>query len=89
MANVFQKEKQNRSTIDIVRDTLDVGSNGSVTFRCRVGRGSGKAVEIPADQFDDFVVLMQEAKQRRAELAAQQQTNTVIASDNSVTKASE
>lgn len=72
MANVFPKAQgAERSTIDIVRDTLSVSSDGDVSFRCRTGRGSGKAVEIPGSQFDEFVTLLVQTRDCRLDLAQQ------------------
>jgi len=73
MANVFPKEgTPERTTLDIVRDTLGVNGSGDVAFRCRVGRGSGKAVEIPGSQFDEFVTLLIQTRDSREALAQQQ-----------------
>ena len=73
MANVFPKANSaERTTIDIVRDTLAVTGEGDVSFRCRVGRGSGKAVEIPASQYDEFVTLLVQTRDSRSALAQQQ-----------------
>lgn len=73
MANVFPKEgTPERTTLDIVRDTLTVDGTGDVSFRCRVGRGSGKAVEIPGSQFDEFVTLLIQTRESREALAQQQ-----------------
>lgn len=74
MANVFKKDEvaQEKSVIEIVRDSLDVDGEGTVRFRSRVGRGSGKAVEIPGSQFDEFVTLMVQAQESREALAQQQ-----------------
>lgn len=73
MANVFPKEAAPAaSTLEIVRETLGVNGEGNVSFRCRKGRGSGKAVEIPASQFDEFVTLMIQTRDSREALAQQQ-----------------
>lgn len=74
MASVFKKEEviQKRSIVEIIRDSLDVDADGTVRFRSRTGRGSGKAVEIPGEQFDEFVRLMLEAKENRQSLADSQ-----------------
>jgi len=74
MANVFKKEEvvQKKSIVEIIRDSLDVDVNGTVRFRSRTGRGSGKAVEIPGEQFDEFVKLMLQAKEDRESLAESQ-----------------
>lgn len=76
MAQVFKKKEvvQEKPVIDIVRDSLDVDAKGVVRFRSRVGRGSGKAVEIPGTQFDEFVTLMVQAQESRETLAEQQRT---------------
>jgi hypothetical protein len=52
----------NRSTIEIIKESLNV-DNGTVTFKCREGRGSGKAVQIPAEQFDEFVTLIKQTQE--------------------------
>lgn len=73
MANVFPKETApEQSTLDIVRESLGVSGDGDVTFRCRKGRGSGKAVEIPGSQFDEFVNLLVQTRDARETLAQQQ-----------------
>jgi len=73
MANVFPKgTAPQASTLEIVRETLGVNGEGNVTFRCRRGRGSGKAVEIPGSQFDEFVTLMVQTRDSREALAQQQ-----------------
>lgn len=74
MASVFKKDLgvQNRPVIDIVRDSLDVDSDGNVQFRSRTGRGSGKAIQIPASEFDEFVNLMIKTRESRENLAKQQ-----------------
>jgi hypothetical protein len=73
MTNVFPKANSAElTTIDIVRDTLAVTGDGDVSFRCRVGRGSGKAVEVPASQFDEFVTLLVQTRDSRSALAQQQ-----------------
>jgi hypothetical protein len=74
MASVFKKEEvvQKRSIVEIIRDSLDVDASGTVRFRSRTGRGSGKAIEIPGEQFDEFVKLMLQAKEDRASLAESQ-----------------
>lgn len=53
----------NRSTIDIIKESLNVKDGDVITFKCREGRGSGKAVQIPTDQFDEFVNLMKQAQE--------------------------
>lgn len=73
MTSVFQKANTpEQSVLDIVRDSLTVGSDGSVSFRSRVGRGSGKAVQIPGPQFDEFVNLLVQTQKVRETLAEQQ-----------------
>ena len=74
MASVFKKEEviPQKSVVEIVRDSLDVDAQGTVRFRSRTGRGSGKAIEIPGEQFEEFVQLMVQAKESRETLAEQQ-----------------
>lgn len=74
MASVFKKDVvvQEKSVIEIVRDSLDVDAQGVVRFRSREGRGSGKAVEIPGSEFDEFVTLMVQARESRGALAEQE-----------------
>ena len=62
--SVFKKEEvvQKKSVLDIIKESLDVGDDQIVRFRSREGRGSGKAVEIPVEQFDEFLKLMLETK---------------------------
>jgi len=42
-----------------VKETLRV-EGGTVKFHTRSGRGSGKGVEIPSDQFEAFLSLLNE-----------------------------
>ncbi len=74
MASVFKKEEivQKKKVIEIIYDSLDVDSEGTVRFRSRIGRGSGKAIEIPGEEFDKFVTFMIKTKDRREILAKQQ-----------------
>lgn len=74
MASVFKQNVvvSQRTPVEIVRDSLDVDAEGTVRFRCRVGRGSGKAVEIPGDQFNEFVTLMIAARDNHDTLVAQE-----------------
>jgi hypothetical protein len=65
----FNREQRNLSTTQIVEDTLEVSANGSVTFRTRRGKGSGKPIEISGDQFDTFVSMMNDIASRRESLA--------------------
>jgi len=83
MASVFKKDVvvQEKSVIEIVRDSLDVDADGTVRFRSRVGRGSGKAVEIPGEQFDEFVTLMVQAQESRETLAEQERALATPATD--------
>ncbi len=72
MASVFSNETSKQTVLDIVRSSLDVDSSGNVSFRSRTGRGSGKAVQIPASQFDEFVNLMVATRDTREALAQKQ-----------------
>ncbi len=76
MAQVFKKEEvvQEKPVIEIVRDSLDVDAEGVVRFRSRVDIGSGKVIEIPDSEFDEFVTLMVQAQESREALAEQQRT---------------
>lgn len=77
MASVFKKDEvvaQEKSVIEIIRDSLDVDATGVVRFRSRIGRGSGKAVEIPGGEFDEFVTLMVQTRESREALAEQEYT---------------
>lgn len=88
MASVFSKEEeQERSVIEIVRDSLDVDAEGVVRFRSRVGRGSGKAVEIPGVEFEEFVTLMNQTRESR-EALAQQQREADVATTNTASETS-
>lgn len=73
MASVFGKAPEpEQSVIDIVRDTLDVNGEGQVSFRTRRGRGSGAAVEVPGEEFNEFVELLNATRDSREALAQQQ-----------------
>jgi hypothetical protein len=75
MANVFQVES-NVQIIDIIKGSIDVAADGTVRFRSRLGRGSGKAIEIPGDQFDAFVEAMIRTREVRQSLVADQ--NSIV-----------
>lgn len=83
MASVFKKDVvvQEKSVIEIVRDSLDVDAQGVVRFRSREGRGSGKAVEIPGVEFDEFVTLMIQARENREALAEQERALQTAAAE--------
>ena len=83
MANVFKKEEviQTKSVVEIIRESLDVDAVGTVRFKSRTGRGSGKAVEIPGEQFDEFVNLILKAKENREQLAEQEQQKNMPAAE--------
>ena len=91
MAMVFKKDEvvQEKSVIEIVRDSLDVDAEGLVRFRSRIGRGSGKAVEIPGNQFDEFVTLMVQAQESREALAGQQRAVEAAVTATDVTETSD
>lgn len=94
MASVFKKEEPvlQRPVIEIVRDSLDVDSSGSVCFRSRTGRGSGKAIEIPGEEFDEFVNLMIQTRESRETLAERQrevETQTVTTTEGQSDTSSE
>ena len=74
MASVFKKDEvvEEKSVIEIIRESLDVKANGNVSFRTRYGRGCGAATEIPSNQFDEFVSFMIKAREVRKDLATQQ-----------------
>lgn len=80
MVKVFDSEK---SVIDIVRESLAVNEEGTVFFKCREGRGSGKATEIPGGQFDEFVSLMVKLQAVRKDLEEQQQLDQQVTSQDS------
>ncbi len=80
--NVFSKQQptQAKSSLDNIRESLYVGSDGSVSFKSTRGRGSGSGVKIDAENFDEFVSILQDVATRREELAAEQST---VSSDSS------
>lgn len=85
MVKVFDKSAS-QSTTEIVEDTLTVDANGNVTFRASRGKGSGRPVNIPGEEFDTFVSLLTETASRRqslAEKAASDSSNNDSA-DNTV-----
>lgn len=88
MASVFKKEEveQKKTVVEIIRDSLDVDASGTVRFRSRTGRGSGKAIEIPGEQFDEFVNLMVQAKENREALAESQRAPVQVQADNAEVK---
>ena len=88
MVKVFNTE-QDVPTTKIIEETLDVRADGSVAFRARRGKGSGKPVEIAGDQFDTFVGLMNEVASRREELAKAAQTENEVNSTESTETDSE
>ena len=72
MANVFNSEQSATSVLDVIRQSLDVDSEGNVSFKSRTGRGSGAPVQIPGSQFDEFVELMVATKDSREALSQKQ-----------------
>ena len=80
MASVFNNNNNNndKSILDIIKESIDVDATGTVRFRSRTGRGSGKAVEIPGDQFDAFVNLMIKTKEVRESLVEQQKNTEQV-----------
>ena len=77
--NVFKTEEvvSQKSVVEIVKDSMEIDSSGTVKFRSRVGRGSGKAVEIPADQFDAFVDLILKTQEARKAATVSVTTETL------------
>jgi hypothetical protein len=71
MASVkaFSNNSKEQTVPEIVEDTGRVTTDGSVTFRTSLGKGSGRAVHIPGDQFDEFVGQMNELASTREEKA--------------------
>jgi hypothetical protein len=57
------------STLNVIKQTTEVDKDGNVKFRSRVGRGSGKGVEISAEEFDLFVEFINELKANRSAMA--------------------
>lgn len=55
---------ENKSVVEIVKDTINVREDGTVTFRTRSGRGSGKSFEIPSEQFEEFVKILENVKKQ-------------------------
>lgn len=74
-------EQSELTATQIVDETLIVHSNGSVTFRTRRGKGSGKAVEIAGDEFDTFVTQMSDIASRRETLAAKARTEESVSTE--------
>lgn len=76
MVKVFND--RDRTVSQIVKSTLDVAADGSVTFRAGLGKGSGRPIEIPAEEFDSFVTLINEtaANREKKALEAANQANT-------------
>jgi hypothetical protein len=72
----FSKEQRNLTVTQVIEDTLEVEADGSVTFRARRGKGSGRPVEIAGDQFDTFVELMNDIASRRESLAKEAKSVT-------------
>ena len=52
--------------LDIVRGSLK-REGGVVSFRSRTGRGSGKAFEIPEEQLDEFVSMLNNLRKQEDE----------------------
>ena len=79
MANVFSVTASGSEIIDIIRESVDVAADGTVRFRSRLGRGSGKAIEIPGDQFDAFVEMMVKTREvRKSLIEAQLNSEAVV-----------
>lgn len=71
----------NKTTTEIVNESLTVGSDGSVSFRTNRGKGTGRPTTIPADQFDGFVAQMNDVAARRATLASKAASEVVTDSE--------
>ena len=80
----FSKKQSNLTATQIIKDTLEVSSNGSVSFRARLGKGSGKPVEITGEQFDVFVGMMNDIASRRESLAEDAKKAEVNVTEDSV-----
>lgn len=63
MVKVFNDRR--RTVSQIVEETLDVAADGSVSFRAGLGKGSGRPISIPGDEFDSFVSLINETAANR------------------------
>jgi len=62
--------------LDVVRSSLKC-EGGVVSFRSRTGRGSGKAFEIPTEQFEEFVQLLTEVR-KQTDVVADQTTDSEV-----------
>lgn len=80
MVKVFENRRQ--TVTQIVEDSLDVAADGSVTFRAGLGKGSGRPIQIPAEEFDGFVALINETAATREAKARQAATEVVSTTES-------
>lgn len=78
----FSTEQSELTATQIVDDTLLVHADGSVTFRTRRGKGSGRPVEIAGGEFDTFVSMMNDIASRRESLAELARQETAVSSED-------
>jgi len=54
-----------KTAIEIIQETISVDEFGNVSFRKDTGRGRGRKITIPSDQFDRFAEIIKETAQKR------------------------
>ena len=70
MANPFVTENVvNGRAASVVRESTNVSADGSVSFKVDLGKGSGRPVVIPAEEFSEFVRVINELDSVREEWA--------------------
>jgi len=78
---LFDKTNNKQTVTEIVESTFDVSDDGSVTFRASMGKGSGRPVSIPGEEFDNFVDFINRASVKRREVLSQKADVDVSVSD--------
>jgi hypothetical protein len=78
MASVFKQNVSvtKRTPIEVIRDTMEINPDGTLKFRCREGRGSGKGIEVPSDQIEEFFALVETVKDNYNDIVAREQANS-------------
>lgn len=86
MANPFLREDVvvNQSVATIVRDTANVNADGSVSFRASMGKGSGRAIILSAEEFPEFVKAINYIAEERERIAAIESDKLTVVNETEV-----
>lgn len=47
-----------KTTMDVIRETIKLDKDGNVEFKTDSGRGRGRAIKIPSSDIDQFIALI-------------------------------